>query len=172
MDIEEKIREQRTNEAVKKNYMGFEGKLFLIAKILGHAITKQSEDMFSLETDDFWKIDDNEIPTFDEGVSFHDIGYFYDGTSLGNRIEIVCKENEGTIKLTYKGFACYEEESGFLTKFIPHEDWENIVEKLYEIVEKRIKEKYEEYKAAQKDSLKKVEQDEINRLRNKWGDII
>ena len=172
MDIELKIKEQRTLEAIQKNFMGFEGKLFLICNIIGHAITKQSEDSSILETDDFWSIDDSEIPTFDESVSFHDVGYFYDGLSKGYPIEIICKEHEGTIKVFYKGYLCYEEEGGSLVKYVPHDDWENLVENLWKITEKNIHTKYQKYKADQKASLKKIEEDEIIKLRSKWGDII
>lgn len=172
MDIEDRIREQRTNEAIHKNLVGFEGKLFLIAKILGYPITKQSDEQTILETDDFWNINEDEIPTFDDNVSFHDIGYFYDGLSSANRIEIICKEHEGTIKVTYKGFVCYEEESGLLLKYVPNQEWEDIVERLYKVVEERIKAKYEEYKAEQKVNIHKAEKEELERLRKKWGDIV
>ena len=172
MDIEDRIREQRTNQATQKNLIGFEGKIYLIAKVLGHAITKQSDEQAILETDDFWNIDNDEIPTFEDNVSFHDVGYFYDGLSAANGIEIICKEHEGTIKLNYKGFTVYEEESGILAKYIPNPEWEETIERLYKVVEEKIKIKYEEYKNTQKANIQKAEKDELERLRGKWGDIV
>lgn len=172
MDIEDRIREQRTNQATNKNLIGFEGKLFLIAKVLGYAITKQSDEQTVLETDDFWNNDSDQMPTFDDNVSFHDIGYFYDGLSAANGIEIICKEHDGTIKLNYKGYTVYEEESGILVKYIPNQEWEETVDRLYKTVEDKIKAKYQEYKNNQKTAMQKAEKDELERLRGKWGDIV
>ena len=171
MDIEDRIKEQRTNEAISKNLMGAEGKLFLIAKYLGHAITKQSTDYNTLDIDDFWS-DLEEIPTLDESTSFYDIGYFYEGNLEGNRIEIVCKEDEANIKMFLDGYLYYEEDGGALQKYYPYPPLEKLVENLYNRVEQLLKIKLAKYQKEEEKQMPIEEQRELNRLREKWGNII
>lgn len=172
MDIEEKIREQRTQEATAKNLMGLEGKLYYIARFLGHPITAQSSDQTFLDTDDFWSENHENLPTFDEDEKFHDIGYIYNGLSEGMQIEIICKEYESSIKVFFEGYLYYEEEQGILQKYYPYPILEKHVENLFARVQHNIKNMSNNLEKQQKSQLKKFEFDEIKRLREKWGDII
>jgi len=170
MNIEEKIREQRTFEATAKNLMGMEGKFFLIARFLGDAITSQSTDQTFLETDDFYE--ENDMPSFSENDIFSDIGYIYNGLSNGIHLEIICKENEGTIKVYFEGYLYYEEEQGTLNRYVPYEPLEKHIENLYSRVEEKVKHILKKEKPIQEKQIKKMEFDEIRKLREKWGNII
>ena len=170
MNIEEKIREQRTFEATAKNLMGMEGKFFLIARFLGDAITSQSTDQTFLETDDFYE--ENDMPSFSENDIFSDIGYIYNGLSNGIHLEIICKENEGTIKVYFEGYLYYEEEQGTLNRYVPYEPLEKLIENLYSRVEEKVKHILKKEKPIQEKQIKKMEFDEIRKLREKWGNII
>jgi len=171
MDIEEKIREQRTLEAISKNLMGFEGKLFLIARFLGDPITSQTSDQTWLETDDFWSEDTDNLPIFSEDESFADIGYVYNGLSDGLHLEIICQENQSTIKVYYEGHLYYEEEQGTLNRYFPYEILEKHIDNLYERVEKKIQILVKKEKPNQEKQIKKMEFNEVRRLREKWGNI-
>jgi hypothetical protein len=170
MNIEEKIREQRTFEATAKNLMGMEGKFYLIARFLGDAITNQSTDQTFLDTDELWEED--EMPSFSEDDIFSDIGYIYNGLSNGIHLEIICKENEGTIKAYFEGYLYYEEEQGILNRYVPYERLEKYIENLYSKVEEKVKYIIKKEKPIQDKKIKKMEFDEIRKLREKWGDVI
>jgi hypothetical protein len=170
MNIEEKIREQRTFEATAKNLMGMEGKFYLIARFLGDPITSQSSDQTFLETDELW--DDDEMPSFSDDDIFSDIGYVYNGLSNGIHLEIICKENEGTIKVYFEGYLYYEEELGNLNRYIPYPPLEKHIENIYSRVEEKVKYMIKKEKPIQEKQIKKMEFDEIRKLREKWGNII
>lgn len=171
MNIEEKIIEQRTAEAIQKNLMGQNGKLYLIAKFLGHAITKQSEGSHILEYD-AWEDDPDLIPTLPEDASSYDTGYFFDGLSRGLHLEIVCNDYEGTIKLSYNGYPYYHEENNGLLRYRPDTNLEKIIDSLYSVVEDKIRIKYQEMKRQEMKEAPALENLELQKLREKWGDII
>ena len=173
MDIEARILEQRTNEAVQKNYMGMEGKIYRIAKYLGFEIIKDSGFSETIDYDEMFDITDpNTIPILDEGPVSYNIGYSYDGLSSGRNIEIVSNDYEQTIKLYCKGYLVYHEEHGTLMAFVPHDMWEKTVDDLYEKVQEKIKRKMEEIKKEEEQVVAELAQHELQKLRSKWGDIV
>jgi hypothetical protein len=119
MDLENRIVEQRTTEAIKKNLMGYEGKIFLVSKILGHELVKESEGS---EVLDFYEIyaesDEDSMPTFAEDSYSYPIGHSFDGLGYGYHINITFMEYENTIKIWYKGNLVYSETAGVLQSYM------------------------------------------------------
>lgn len=173
MNIEARIQEQRTHEAIKKNYMGQEGKIYLIAKYIGHEITQDSNEGGEvLDFDDLDLNQSNEIPYLsDDNYSFA-VGYSYNGLDSGTHLEITALDYESTIKVYYKGYLVYFEEGSVLLKFIPDERWESLIESLYERVSNKMEAVVEKYKKEEKEYLEKMEKEEIAKLRANWGDIV
>ena len=172
MNIEERIREQRTSEATRKNFMGIEGKICLIARFLGSQIINQGDSPEYLDYDSFYTTDPNEIPTFDDEFSSNEVGYSFDGLSRGVHMNITYIESQAIIKLWYKGYLVYHEEEGNLQTYIPNDIWENQIENLYKIVELQLKKKIEQYKKEEPAITKAIEKSELQKLRDRWGDII
>ena len=173
MDIEARIQEQRTNEAIKNNYMGMEGKIYRIAKYLGFEIVKDSDTPDTLEYDALFEdVSIYTIPILDDNTTSYGIGYSYSGLNYGYNIEIIAHDFEQTLKLYFKGYLVYKEEAGSLATFVPHETWENIINELYKIVEEKIRKKIEDVKKEEEQAFDKLAQHEIQRLRSKWGDLI
>jgi hypothetical protein len=171
MNVEERIIEQRTLEAIRKNLMGQQGKLYLIAKVLGNAITQQSAGGNFLNFDMFNE-DPDTIPILEDDATSHDIGYVFNGLSRGLNIEIICKDYEGVIKLTWDGFCYYHEEANVLMKYVPNDKLEKMVDSLFTVVENKVQEEYRRLKKQEIKEAPKLEQEELRRLRDKWGDII
>lgn len=172
MSIESRIQEQRTNEAIKKNYMGMEGKIYLIAKYVGDEIVKQTEAPEILDFDSIYETDPVGIPYLDEESYSTVQGYHYNGLSNGLHLEITTSEYENSIKVYYKSYIVYHEEGGNLVVFIPHQGWEEIIDKMYQQVQDRIKAIHEKMKKDEEKLLQKLEKEELDRLRNKWGNLL
>jgi hypothetical protein len=171
MNIEEKIIEQRTSEALKKNLMGQSGKIYLIAKFLGSSITKQSDDTNFLNYDP-WEDDPDKIPILSDDVTSYDVGYAFDGLRRGLHLEIVCNDYDMSIKLHYEGYCYYHEEDNALLRYYPYETLEKIIDSLYEVVENKIQETYIKMRQEEVKLAPELEKAEIQRLRDKWGNII
>jgi hypothetical protein len=169
MELEKRIIEQRTIEAHKKNLIGFQGKLYLIARFLGDEIIKQSEELNYLDFEDF---DPEKIETLDEDTTSKKIGYFYSGLRDANQLEIYVDDYYSEIRVFYKGFLCYKETAGALSTYVPHAIWEDIVDKLYERASIRIDKALERKQEEDKINMKIMEEKTISELRKKWGDII
>jgi hypothetical protein len=171
MNIEDRILEQRTAEAIRKNLMGQQGKIYLIAKVLGQAITHQSEGGNFLSYDMFTE-DVDAIPILADDATSHDVGYTFDGLSRGLNINIICKDYEGEIKLFWDGYCYYHEDNNVLQRYVPNGALEKILDSLYTVVENRIHEEYRKMKKKEIQEAPKLEREEIERLRDKWGDIL
>ena len=173
MNIENRIIEQRTAEAMQKNLMGQQGKLYLIAKFLGHAILKQSDPDNILYYDGMYdEFNDNNIPIMDDSVSSYEVGYNFDGLSRGINLNIMCNDQMSTIKMYYDGYCYYEEENNQLSRYVPNALIEKQIDSLYLVVEEKVKEMYRKMKAEEIKKASKIEKEEIRRLREKWGDIL
>jgi len=145
MDINNKIKEQRTVQAINKDLMGSQGKIALICQAFVEPIIydneiSDSENYLNIN-DGFYDFDESEIKTFSENHSSYQIGFWYDGINLGNGIEIKFLIHENEIKLYHKGSLKYHEESNNLIVYNPNGDWEKTLESLYFVAKKRIIEK-------------------------------
>jgi len=174
MDIEKRIVEERTTEATKKNLMGYQGKIFLVSKILGHEMIKESEGPEYLDFESIYEdnTDNDNIQTYSDDSYSYSIGHSFDGLSYGYHINIMFMEYENSIKLWYKGNICYHEEAGNLLMYKPHDEWEKIIDNLFSIAESRVEKIMKNKVSADKKSFAILKNRELQRIRDKWGDII
>lgn len=171
MEFEERIREQRASEALQKNLSGQEGKIFLISKILGETIYKENYEAEYLNFEDTFD-DENTLPTFSDDSGSIVVGHFYDDLRRGNHLEINFSEYNSAIKLFYRGYLQYHEENGVLLTYVPNNNWEKIVDDLFKMVEEKVKNLMIKRKIAEHEAFPAIKEQEINRLRSKWGDFI
>ena len=173
MNNKEKIiREKRTIEAVKKNFMGPGGKLGLIAKYLGSPIIVQGSGMFDQTfLDDPYEEQNNseEMPTFGDHETVYEIGWIYDGLNQGLHLEIKYSNPENKLTVYYKGYEVYREVSGELEAYAPFEEWENAIQELYKISKIRQKDKKEKDYINKKEIVKKIKLSFLEKLRMRWG---
>lgn len=180
-DKEEKIKEQRTLEAVKKNLMGNSGKFGLIARFLGEPIVSQSGFDGYFSDDQIYHIYSDSIvePTgggfaeerdYDEYESnIIEIGWIFDGLSSGMHLEIKYLEEFKELKVTYKGNVVYREIAGELFSYVPNAEWENDIDKLHLIAEKR---ELATRANKKKELIKESNENKTNWFKNmkeKWG---
>jgi hypothetical protein len=171
MSIEARIKEQRTIEATKKNLIGMEGKIYLIARFLGNEIIHQSSDGNYLN--DFTEeIDEFTFPVIDDNTISNTIGYNFSGLNYGHNLEIFTEDYSMTIKLYYNGSVVYKESSGDLEAYSPSKNWEDAIEYFYEIADKKIKKFLEEKAKKDKLDIQMLKQNTIEDLQSKWGNII
>ncbi len=171
-DKEEKIKEQRTLEAVKKNLMGNAGKFGLIARFLGEPIVSQSGFDGHFPDDQIYHIysdtveepigggftENREYDSYESNVI--EIGWLFDGLSSGMHLEIKYLEEFKELKVTYKGNIVYREIAGELFAYVPNDEWETNINKLYAIAEKR--------ELTERLKKKKILVEESNKNKNNW----
>ena len=174
MDINNKIKEQRTVQAINKDLMGSQGKIALICQAFGEPIIydneiSDSENYLNIN-DGFYDFDESEIKTFSENHSSYQIGFWYDGINLGNGIEIKFLIHENEVKLYHKGSLKYHEESNNLIVYNPNGDWEKTLESLYFVAKKRIIEKNKKILEENQAIKEKEKKNLIDDIRKNWGD--
>jgi hypothetical protein len=171
MNRDQMIKEARQIEAMKKGYMGLEGKFATIAKRLGHSLISQGNlhvDRTYLE-DPYYEEDPNELPTMDDDEQSHEIGIHFDGLSRGINLSISILFHLRNITVRYEGQIVYKEIAGELEGYAPMDVWEFKVEELYDFSKKlERKQRPQEQKriAAEVDKKRK---EILESLRLKWG---
>jgi hypothetical protein len=171
-ELEARIKEQRTLEANKKGFVGAAGKIGTVLRMLGQDIVAQYDDVgFGYLPEDEPEEPKNasefmrRIPTMEiEGsprpgspewseageANFsytRRIGMHFDGLGRGMHLEIQYSEEKSELSLTYKGYLAYRETMGEIDTYVPNEEWEGWVERLYRTSrEIQRKEKEEEFK--------------------------
>ena len=185
------IKEQRTLEATKKKLMGSEGKLGVILKQLGQPIVSHDMGggMYSQRFLDPYEIEeeDESLPTMSLGeeatpegwewsmpkdadlVSCRQIGWHFDGLSRGMHIEIKYDDISKVLTLHYKGHLVFEETTGDLTAYVPHPDWEDMINRLYAVAEPLKYDKEIEEREEQKELIRKAKKGFLQKLRERWG---
>jgi hypothetical protein len=167
---ERAIREKRTMEATKKNLMGADGKLGVIAKFLGGKIIRQGSGLFEqgFMSDPYDLPNEDEIPMMTDS-DIHKEGYVFDGLSNGMHIEIKYYEADGRLIVDYKGYRVYAEISGDLQGYHPLQEWENLVNTLY----KKANERRERLEMLMEPLLESVvlrkRESWLSKMRRKWG---
>jgi hypothetical protein len=169
---ERMIAEKRQIEATRKNFMGASGKLGMIAKVLGQPIQRQGSPMYdtSYLEDPYDNIDPDKLPQFDGADEFVVTeGYLFDGTSSGVHMEIKLMAAENKLRVTWRGYTVYEEMAGDLLAYVPKEDWEEWVDRLW----RRAKDKSKQQIEAQKPLIEEETQSQLgrflDRMRRRWG---
>jgi len=186
---EKAVREKRTIEATKKNFMGPAGKLGLIAQTLGHQIIRQGtgimdvtylEDPYDndIETE-FEKTisgqdgpqmyqETPELPEFQDEINFYE-GYVFDGLSRGMHLEIKYWNRNQKLEVTYKGYQVYKEIGGELFAYAPFDDWEDLITRLYKVAKPRSKELKEQREVELGEKIQKRKSTFWEKLQTRWG---
>lgn len=164
-----RLKEQRTLEAMRKNLMGTAGKFYAIARIIGNPIIDQSglydATMFAGIPQEE---PEDEIKEFDDDASMK-LGYMFDGLSRGMHLEIVCREDENKILVNFKGYKVYEESNNHLEAYAPFDEWENLVDKLFNLAQNQKKELKPIFQNIRDAQAQKEQKGFLTKLRLRWG---
>lgn len=194
-ELEAKIREQRLLEANNKGLVGAGGKIGTVLMTLGQEIVAQDggssgwwgyedeapdeprnnlELMGMIPTMD---VDGNSRPEGPEwadagNVDFYNtrrVGFHFDGLGMGMHMEIMYDEESSSLSLTHRGLLCYREVMGELESYVPNNEWEDWVERLYKISKKRQRAVKEEEFKAKAEEAEAAKDGWLERVRKKWG---
>lgn len=170
----EKIREQRTIEATRKNLVGKHGKLGAIAMILGTPIMAHTGNEINYMDDPYALHDPDEMPMFRDDPYALPIGWIWDGLREGIHLEIKVDDFKNEVVCYYKGYMVYREEAGLLEAYAPKHpiagEWEHYIDLLYDRARKvkihniKVEEKIEEKKNSS--LARRI----LDALRLRWGD--
>jgi hypothetical protein len=142
-----KIIEQRTLEAAQKK---IPEKLHRILNVLGEPIIAQGYDQEFLHD-----IYDEEltIPEIDEDTVTYELGKFYSDLRSGTNLEIKYDTFLKELKVSYNGYIVFHEDEGRLLGYAPFSEWENRIDSLDIIAQKKDNERR---------SRKKIEEIEVS----------
>jgi hypothetical protein len=188
---EHKIRDLRTLEAKRKDYMGLRGKFGVILKAMGEPIVRHTAGggKFYSETllEDFTSLENDNLPTIDteqrelpdgwewnmpknvEMFSTSNEGWHFDGLSRGCPIEIWFKDDESELKVFYQGNLVYRELGGDLKSFVPAEAWEKMIETLYLHGRKTLKKQLDDHNQKVTESKKINKIKWVEKMKRLWG---
>lgn len=171
MSRESLLREARTTEAMKKGYMGLEGKFAVIAKTLGHPIIQHGGNTVenNFIDDPFDLRDEDDMPTMDAEDSSHELGVHFDGLSSGINLSITVNHYHREISCTFEGRKVYVEMSGELEGFAPGESWESHIETLYGRARKIEKTRKPEERKRLNAEADRRRRQILEDFRDKWG---
>ena len=183
---EKAIREKRTLEATKKNFMGVSGKMGVIAQTLGSPIIQQGGGLFDVnyleDPDDFTEAEyettasgqpgpqmyRDELPESTDS-SVEERGYVFDGLSRGMHIEIRFWHDGQRIEVNYKGYLVYREIASELLAYAPFPEWESMVERLYKLAKQKTMSVKEATQMALATKIQREKENFWARLRHRWG---
>ena len=170
MDIESRIKDQRTAIAASKDYIGPQGIFCFIAKNLGDQIIQDSlGDVYQNYLPEFTEpppSDDFRFQEMDEDATSFVIGYGYNK----NGLEIVYKEHESSIKVYYGGYLMYHEISEDLQLYKPNKLWEDVVETINQQARIKYAKKMEDLQRKKAKDSKEYKQAFLQELKDRWGD--
>ncbi len=115
--------------------------------------------------------DENELPVFDESQNITEVGRIFDGLKYGVHMEIKyldCKHPKELL-VTYKGYPVYCEMDNDLECYVPRDDWEGQIERLYVMAKKREQVKVKQIKTKNKAANKGIMESFLEKLKMKWG---
>lgn len=167
---EQLIKEHRLIEATKKNYTSMEGKFGLILKFLGEPILSQSSSAYSSTPwIDVYEVPGDEgMPVADEDEMIVEIGKIFSALKYGVNLEIKYLKEDKKLEVLYNNRVVYREMDHDLDCFVPLKEWEDAIDRIYVLVEKKMETRAEKNKRRmEEDKVEKM--GFLNRLREKWG---
>ena len=171
MNREQMLKEARTIEAMKKGYMGLEGKFSSIAKRLGQPIFHHGSRVFEQTfMPDPYELDEpDDIPMMDEEENSYEVGLQFDGLSRGINLTISVQFHLREITCRFQGQIVYKEISGELEGYAPDPAWEDKIESLHSLARKveRKQRPVERQQLAEAANKKRAEI--LEHLAKKWG---
>jgi hypothetical protein len=170
---EKKIQEQRTIEAIKKGLMGASGKFGAIVKNLGTPIIGQGSDNPYLESTYLPELDGEPANEFDpqdaEEFSSIELGWIWDGLSAGIHMEIKYIEDAKELTVYHKGYLVYREVSGELLSYLPNEEWEEPIERVYLLAKRKEKDTNKSKKQDRVKLGENLKSAWLRKIRDRWG---
>lgn len=171
MNREDRLREARTTEAMKKGYTGMEGKFSTIARRLGESVLQQGSSCYKqtfLEDPFAAEFMDESLPTLEEDDNSYEIGLHFDGLSRGANLSIFVHHYNKEIVVEFEGRKVYREIAGELERFAPGV-WEESAESFYKsakLIERRQKPLERKKMIEEADKKRKEIFDDF---KSKWG---
>lgn len=165
---EKLIKEQRILEATKKNLVGLEGKIGCIVKNLGEPMIAHGAGDFVTYNYYFEEEDEEEIPTADD-VSTLEIGKFYYGLNRGMDLDIKYIYEDKELIVKYKGVVVYKEFDNDLEIYFPMQEWENMIQILYNSAKKKDYRRKIELKKEQEQEIEQDKKSFLKEMFRKWG---
>lgn len=171
MNREQMIKEARTIEAMKKGYMGLEGKFSMIAKHLGHPIFHQGSRVFeqTFLEDPYTEQDPEDIPMMDEEQNSYEVGLMFDGLSRGMNMTVSVAFHLREITCRFEGRIVYKEIAGELEGYAPDTAWEDKIDSLTTLALKAERTHRPHERAKKVEAVNRKRNEILEYLRNKWG---
>lgn len=167
------IEQIRLQEATTKELIGADSKLVYIVKVLGSEIIQDNfiDNSITSFYDDLESDNNDNINTFSDDHTSTIIGYTFDALRYGICLEIIYKENLGSMKVFWNNRCVFEEYHGTLERYVPLLEWENKIDEFYLKAKERLKTKKESQEFKQNKLKNTAEDIEVQRIKEKWGII-
>ena len=197
-DLERRVRESRINEATKKHLIGVNGKIAIVVRGLGSPVIAQYDgsqfyDIMNSEEylgDPFEEIvQEDHIPTTNFNDEFYpelegwewserprvqeattDLHSFhFNGISRGMHLEISLYPDTAEIKALYRGQQVYQEIRGELMSYVPNDEWEECINKLYPTALAATKQRSQESSLDKMEEQEKIKDNWLTTFKKLWG---
>lgn len=168
---EDMIRDQRTIEAMRKQFMGANGKIGCVGRMMGEPIIRQGGGFFEqtfADLDGTALIDENEIPTMDEDETATREGHFFCGLSRGYQLEVKYIDDRSELSVRWRGYVVYYEVGGQLNGYVPGE-WEEVIEKLYVEAKHREGKQHQDLEERSAEVGQRRKEMFLEEMKRKWG---
>lgn len=104
-------------------------------------------------------------------VSTRRIGMHFDGLGRGMHMEIKYDDEKSELSLTHKGYLVYRETMGDIDTYIPHEEWEGWVDKLWSLSRGIQRKRKEEEFKKKNEETEDMKESWLESLMKRWGKI-
>ena len=193
-DKENLVKEKRLILATTKNLTGLEGKIGQILKYMGEPVVSQTSEFYEQTNwSDIYPYlnvydepNKEELPTQDMDTNLIEVGRTLSALKWGINMELsYLKETKIPVKrselytewvvaqrvmsVTYKGYVVYREISGDLDSYLPDDEWETALDRIYESCKKIKKTDKINRDAEKAEENRNNKLGLIARLRDKWG---
>lgn len=97
------------------------------------------------------------------------LGWYFDGLIRGMHLEIKYMDENKELTVNYKGYCVYRELTGDLEAYIPLKEWEDMIDRLYNVARKIRVVHHKNEKEERKQELKRAKETWLQKMKNKWG---
>lgn len=193
-DKENLVKEKRLILATTKNLTGLEGKIGQILKYMGDPVISQASGFYEQANwNDMYPYlnvydmpNNEDLPTEDMDTNLIEIGRTLSALKWGINMELsYLRESRIPVKrtelytewvdaqkvmsVTYKGYIVYREISGDLESYLPDDEWETALDRIYEACKKIKKQSKIDKDVERTEEIRNDKLGLIARLRERWG---
>lgn len=193
-DKENLVKEKRLILATTKNLTGLEGKIGQILKYMGDPVISQASGFYEQANwNDMYPYlnvydmpNNEDLPTEDMDTNLIEIGRTLSALKWGINMELsYLRESRIPVKrtelytewvdaqkvmsVTYKGYIVYREISGDLESYLPDDEWETALDRIYEACKKIKKQSKIDKDVERTEEIRSDKLGLIARLRERWG---